>query len=160
MPPSLPKCLVAMTEAFRTRAAVPESPNGFTSSRRITCCRTWKAPACPRRWGWAQDALLSGRGSRGGASRSTPWSPATQKELLSQREPAQVLHARFGGKRRANQPFNGLLNDPDGQPRTAPAPSWAKGRPALASVALQRPRPLELTLARPDWAETPPRMRR
>lgn len=68
----------------RSLAVFGQSPwlwSCLTRSRRITCCRTWKAPVCPQ-WpaGWAQGVGGSGRGSLGGAARLKPWSPVEGDE--------------------------------------------------------------------------------
>lgn len=89
--PSSPKCLMMPQAEPMMAEPRPKDPpfreaNGFTSSRRTTCCRIWKAPACPPWLDWAQGGALNGRGSQGGASRSTLWSPVTEKELLTARE--------------------------------------------------------------------------
>lgn len=92
------------------RCKDPGNPNGFTSSRRITCCRILKAQFCPRWPGWAQGGVLNGRGSPGWASRSTLWSPAAQKELLTHCEPGHICKACTGEAARPwrrNDRFNG-----------------------------------------------------
>lgn len=109
--PSFPQCLIRLEAWPTTEPVEPESStdrnlNRFTSSRRTACCRIWKAPVCPRWWDWAQDGALTGRGSPGWAWRLTPWSPATQKERLSQWEPAEVLH----GSREQLGPGGGTMD--------------------------------------------------
>lgn len=92
------------------RSTDPGNPNRFTSSRRITCCRILKAPFCPRWLDWAQGGVSNGRGSPGWASRSTLWSPAAQKELLTHCEPDDIRNACTRGvarPRRRNDRFNG-----------------------------------------------------
>lgn len=54
--------------------------SSLTSSRRIACCRIWKAPVYHRWLGWAQDEVGNGMGSQGLAGWLTLWSPKKHME--------------------------------------------------------------------------------
>lgn len=56
----------------------------LTSSRRTSCCRAWRPPACPQWWGWAPDGVSSGRGSRAAAAKWQLWSPVRWNQTKKQ----------------------------------------------------------------------------